>query len=174
MDARIEVMVGRIERLAVDAVVNAANARLLPGAGVDGALRAAAGPDLTRLTDTMAPLGPGQAAITPGFNGPFNHIIHVAAPVWRTAGDKQEKEIELGRSYVSAITLAEAHGLASIAFPCIGTGIYGWPADIACRVALTHIEAGLLSAPGVQRVVMCCFSEADADVYRAGLRGELR
>lgn len=173
MDAQIEIVVGRIERLALDAVVNAANRHLLPGAGVDGALRAAAGPDLTRLTATLPPLEPSQAVITPGFDGPFKHIIHIAAPVWQGPGDKQEKVFELGKAYINAVKLAAAHQLTSIGFPCIGTGIYGWPANLACGVAMTHVDSALPTSPTIQRVVYCCFSESDAILYRAGLRGEL-
>jgi O-acetyl-ADP-ribose deacetylase len=174
MTPDIEILQGRIEELALDAVVNAANSQLLPGAGVDGALRRAAGPKLTMLTNTMPPLDPGQAAITPGFNGPFKHIIHVAAPIWYTPGDRTEKIFELGRCYMNAIQLAHAHGLKSIAFPFLGTGVYGWPKSAVCGISITHIYAGLANAPGIERVLICCFSEEDADLYRIGMRGELR
>jgi O-acetyl-ADP-ribose deacetylase (regulator of RNase III) len=173
MAAQIDIIVGRIEALACDAVVNAANARLLPGSGVDGALRAAAGPALTKLTATMAPLLRSQAVITPGFNAPAKFIIHIAAPIWHEPGDKQEKILELGRSYFNAVKLAHAHKLTSIAFPCIGTGIYGWPTDVACDVALSHVDSAL-EATSIERVIYCCFSETDAALYAAGRRGELR
>lgn len=170
----IEIVLGRIERLAVDAIVNAANKQLLPGAGVDGAIRAAAGPELTKLTKTMPPLNPSQAVITPGFDGPFKHIIHVAAPVWYMPGDHFEKVFELGHCYINAIHLAEAHGLKSIAFPFLGTGVYGWRREAVCGISITHIYAGLAQAPGIERVLVCCFTEDDAELYRTGMRGELR
>jgi O-acetyl-ADP-ribose deacetylase (regulator of RNase III) len=173
MDAQIDIVEGRIERMALDAVVNAANMQLLPGSGVDGALRAAAGPELTRLTQTLPPLSPSQAVITPGFNGPFKHIIHVAAPIWYTPGDKTEKVFELGHCYINAIRLAEAHGLKSIAFPFLGTGVYGWPPSAVCGVSITHVYAGLAQAPGIERVVFCCFTAEHAALYRKGMRGEL-
>lgn len=165
-----DVIVGRIETLAVDAVVNAANRRLLPGTGVDGALRAAAGPELTRLTEAMSPIAEGEAVITPGFNAPAIYIIHVAAPVYFTPGDHAEKVSALGQCYKSAIALAEHKGVRSIAFPCLGTGNYGWPAAMGCSIALTHVDAALVKAPGIERVVFCCFTDADAALYRAELR----
>jgi len=173
MFADPEIVVGRIETLAVDAVVNAANRMLEPGAGVDGALRRAAGPELTRLTKTLPPLEPSQAIITPGFNAPAKHIIHVAAPIYSIPGDHHDKVFALGACYVNAMTLADGHGLRSIAFPCLGAGNYGWPIELACGVGLTHVYVGLSRATHIARVIMCCFTEADAAHYRKGLRGEL-
>lgn len=164
MAARLELIVGRIETLALDAVVNAANRRLLPGTGVDGALRAAAGPELTRLTSTLPMLDVGAAIITPGFNAPARHIIHTAAPIWTAPGDEAEKIEALARCYASCLALAQQHALASLAFPCLGTGNFGWPRDIACETALEACR----TAP-VTRVVFCCFSQADAAPYRARL-----
>ncbi len=172
--AQIEVIVGRIETLHVDAVVNAANRRLMPGSGVDGALRVAAGPELTRLTDAMSPIAEGEAVITPGCNAPARYIIHVAAPVWFVDGDSNNKVRGLGLCYVNAIKLAEQKGLRSLAFPCLGTGNYGWPSAMACGIALTHIGDGLAQAPAIERLIVCCFTETDAAIYEAGLRGDLK
>jgi O-acetyl-ADP-ribose deacetylase (regulator of RNase III) len=169
MGAGFEILVARIETLALDAVVNAANRQLLPGTGVDGALRAAAGPELTRLTTTMAAIGDGDAVLTPGFAAPARHIIHTAAPVWVLPGDESEKIAGLGRCYANCIALAAEHRLASIAFPCLGTGNFGWPRDLACSIAIDHAHAARLRAPGVTRIVFCCFTEADAAPYRARL-----
>ena len=162
-----EVLVGRIETLKLDAVVNAANRQLLPGTGVDGALRAAAGAELTALTQTMAAIGDGEAAITPGFGAPARHIIHTAAPIWVLPGDESVKIEALGRCYRSCLSLAGAHGLASLAFPCLGTGNFGWPRVLACRIALEASADALAAATSVTRLVFCCFTEADAAVYRA-------
>lgn len=169
MNAPFEVMVGRIETLAVDAVVNAANKRLLPGSGVDGALRAAAGPELTKHTARMSSLSDGEAAITPGFDAPAKFIIHVAAPVWTDPGPEGEKVNGLARCYMSAIKMAASRKFESIAFPCLGTGNFGWPRGFACAIAIAACEEELANAPDLKRVVFCCFTEDDAALYRAGL-----
>ena len=167
MPAQLDVLVGRIETLALDAVVNAANRELRPGTGVDGALRAAAGPRLTAHTRTLSPLAEGEAVLTPGFDAPARFIIHTAAPIWFLTPEEATKVATLGACYANAIALAHAHDLNSIAFPCLGTGNFGWPREIACDTALAAIGAALASAPGVDRIVFCCFSEADAALYRA-------
>jgi len=164
-----EIMVGRIETLALDAVVNAANINLIPGTGVDGALRLAAGPELTTQTITLAPINEGDAVITPGFNAPAKHIIHTAAPIWDDGGARGEKVAALARCYKNCIALAEKHQLKTIAFPCLGTGNFAWPHDFACAIAIAACEEALAEAPGIERVVFCCFSEADAELYRIGL-----
>ncbi len=172
MHAPFEILVGRIETLALDAVVNAANRQLLPGAGVDGALRAAAGPELTRHTETLSQLDVGDAVITPGFNAPARHIIHTAAPIWTGPGQEGAKVAGLARCYVSSLKLAGAHDFASIAFPCLGTGNFGWPRGFACAIAIAACEQALIEAPSLERVVFCCFTEADAEIYRKGLAGD--
>lgn len=169
MVAAFEVRVARIETLAVDAVVNAANRRLLPGTGVDGALRAAAGPELTRATMAMAPIEDGEAVITAAFNAPARHIIHTAAPVWTLPGDESEKIAALGACYGACIALAQRHALASLAFPCLGTGNFGWSRELACRIAIDASRAALELAPGVTQLIFCCFTEADAAPYRERL-----
>jgi O-acetyl-ADP-ribose deacetylase (regulator of RNase III) len=170
MPASFEIQVARIETLAVDAVVNAANTRLMPGGGVDGALRAAAGEELTRLTDTLGPIEEGAAALTPGFKLPARFIIHTAAPVWTSPGEKGAKVAGLARCYTSSIEMAGSRQFASIAFPCLGTGAFGWPRDFACAIAIAACEEALAKTPGITRLVFCCFSEADAQPYRAALR----
>lgn len=162
-------MIGRIETLAVDAVVNAANPALQPGTGVDGALRAAAGPALTDYTSRLRPIGVGEAVITPGFNLPAKYIIHTAAPVFSREGSETEKIEGLSLCYVSCITLASRNNLRSIAFPCLGTGNFGWPRELACETALDACQAALNAAPAFARVVFCCFTAADAAPYRARL-----
>lgn len=172
MSAPFEIVVGRIETLAVDAVVNAANTALAPGAGVDGALRAAAGPELTAHTQGLGPIKVGEAIITPGFKLPAKFVIHTAAPIWTEPGPEGEKVAGLARCYMSAIKLAGSRAFASMAFPCLGTGIYGWPRGFACGIAVAACEQALEQAPSLMRVVFCCFSEADAAIYRAGLGEE--
>ncbi len=169
MTAPFEILVGRIETLEVDAVVNAANTGLVPGAGVDGALRAGAGPELTEHTLKMGGVGVGEAVLTPGFKLPAKHIIHTAAPIWAQDGEEAAKVAGLARCYLSSIKLAQENGLASIAFPCLGTGTFGWPRGFACAIAIAACEQALQEAPGVGRVIFCCFTEDDAQLYRAGL-----
>ncbi len=169
MASPFEILVARIETLALDAVVNAANRDLAPGTGVDGALRASAGPELTKHTETLLPLDPGQAILTPGFNLPARFIIHTAAPVWTAPGLEGEKVADLAACYAACIALAQEHKLKSIAFPCLGTGNFGWPRGFACAIAIAACEQALPAAPSVERVVFCCFTATDAELYRRGL-----
>jgi len=169
MAAPFEILIARLETLDVDAIVNAANRELRPGTGVDGAIRAAAGPDLTTATEALAPLGDGEAKATPGFKLPARHVIHVAAPIWFEPGEKGEKVAGLAACYRACIELAGKEALTSIAFPCLGTGNYGWPRDFACAIAVAACEEALTNAPSLTRVVFCCFTEADATPYRAAL-----
>ena len=164
-----EIVVGRIERLAVDAVVNAANSALIRGSGVDGALRGAAGPRLDALLATYGGLEEGHALVTPGFDLPAKHVIHTVAPIYFAAGDKVEKIERLGACYRACLEAAERSGCASIAFPALGTGAFGWPKTLGCEIALANVEAGLAKAPGVARVIFCCFVEEDAALYRAAI-----
>jgi O-acetyl-ADP-ribose deacetylase (regulator of RNase III) len=169
MTAPFEVVVARIETLAVDAVVNAANRQLLPGGGVDGALRAAAGPELTRHTAKMRALEDGEAVITPGFKLPARFVIHTAAPVWNAPGPEGEKVSGLARCYFSSIKMAGVKKLKSVAFPCLGTGNFGWPRGFACAIAIASCEQALTEAPTLQRILFCCFTADDAELYRTGL-----
>jgi O-acetyl-ADP-ribose deacetylase (regulator of RNase III) len=169
MPAPFEILIARIETLDVDAIVNAANKELMPGTGVDGAIRAAAGAELTELTNTLAPLDDGEARLTPGFKLSARHIIHTAAPIWTAPGEKGAKVASLARCYQAALGAAGEAGLTSIAFPCLGTGNFGWPRDFACAIAVAACEEALGQAPSITRVVFCCFTEADATPYRAAL-----
>jgi O-acetyl-ADP-ribose deacetylase (regulator of RNase III) len=172
MTAPFEIVVGRIETLDVDAVVNAANRQLAPGSGVDGALRTAAGPELTQHTSRLPGLDIGEAVITPGFKLPARFIIHTAAPIWTSPGPEGEKVSGLAHCYLSAIKMAATRKFASIAFPCLGTGNFGWPRGFACAIAIASCEQALETAPDLKRVVFCCFTEDDAAIYRAGLGTE--
>ncbi len=164
MIEEIEVVVGHIERLAIDAIVNPANTALAPGGGADGAIRRAAGAELTRLLDTVeGGLAEGAALATPGFRLPARWVIHTVAPVWSMPGRPDDKIATLRSCYSSCLTSAAEIGADAIAFPCIGTGIFGWPKDIACETAVGVIRAH--PAP-LSRVVFCCFSNEDAAIYR--------
>jgi O-acetyl-ADP-ribose deacetylase (regulator of RNase III) len=165
MSAQLEVIVGRIETLDLDAIVNAANTSLVGGGGVDGAIRRAAGPELDTLLEHKGGLGEGQAFVTQGFRLKARWVIHTVAPVYRAAGDKESKIALLRSCYRECIAAAVQQGCASLAFPALGTGAFGWPMNLGCKVAVEtvrDIDADL-------RVVFCCFREEDADFYRAEL-----
>lgn len=167
--APFEIMTGRIETLAVDAIVNPANRELAPRGGVDAAIRAAAGPGLTAHTNALPGIEIGEAVLTPGFSLPARHVIHTAAPVWSQDGEEGAKVAGLAGCYSSAIKLAQMHKLVSLAFPCIGTGAFGWPPGFACAIAIAACEEALVEAAGVKRVIFCCLTQSEAQLYRAAL-----
>lgn len=167
MASRLDIVVGRIERLALDAIVNPANQALVPGAGADGAIRAAAGPELDIFLATHGPLPASGALLSPGFRLPARHVIHTAAPVWFLDGEDTEKIRGLSNCYTACLDVAAEAKLTSIAFPCIGTGIFGWPKEIASEIAVTAVRA---HPHPPARVVFCCFIEDDAWFYRAHLK----
>ena len=116
----------------------------------------------------MPPIDVGEAVLTPGFKLPARRIIHTAAPIW-SQGDEGARVAGLAKCYMNAIKLAQQHNIVSLAFPCLGTGNVGWPRGFACAIAIAACEQALAEAPDVKRVIFCCFTEADADIYRAAL-----
>ena len=167
MTAALEITVGDITRLAVDAIVNAANESLLGGGGVDGAIHRAAGPELLAECRTLGRCPTGEARITRGYRLPARHVIHCVGPVW-DGGGRGEDELLAG-CYRTALRLAQDNACASIAFPAISTGIYHFPPDRAAKIAIATVRATLSETPVVRRVIFCCFDAAMAERYRAVL-----
>lgn len=166
----IELFAGDITTLAVDAIVNAANSRLIPGGGVDGAINRAAGPELARAMAALGGCPTGQARITPGFRLPAGYVIHAVGPVWR--GGEAGEDALLAGCYDNALTLAGEHDLASIAFPAISTGVYGFPLERATGIAVARVRAWLATGGRPRRVVFCVFGAAAEAAYRRALTGE--
>lgn len=150
-----------ITTLKVHAIVNAANQSLLGGGGVDGAIHAAAGPGLLAECRTLVGCAPGQAKATQGYLLPARYIIHTVGPVWH-GGNRGEPEL-LRSCYTNSLKLAMELGCQSIAFPCISTGIYGYPPKLAAREAVTACTQ-FREYRG--EIIFCCFSKGDYDIYR--------
>jgi O-acetyl-ADP-ribose deacetylase (regulator of RNase III) len=162
---RLEICVADITTLAVDAIVNAANTSLLGGGGVDGAIHRAAGPELIAECRTLGGCATGSAKITRGYRLKAKHVIHAVGPVW-SGGRKGEEEL-LASCYRTALSLAAEHGLTSIAFPAISTGVYRFPPDRAARIAVGTTASEIANkARGITRVVFCCFSPDSAERHQ--------
>jgi O-acetyl-ADP-ribose deacetylase (regulator of RNase III) len=159
---RLETIQADITTLAVDAIVNAANAPLQPGGGVDGAIRRAGGPELNAELARIGCCAPGSAVLTPGYRLPARFVIHTVAPIWR-GGDAEEERL-LASCYSSALKLADGSGIMSIAFPAIGTGAYGWPAERAAELAFEEVTSHLARG-GKQHIIFCCYSAQDRERY---------
>ena len=161
--ARLEVIEGDITRLDVDAIVNAANESLLGGGGVDGAIHRGAGPELLAECRPLHGCPTGEAKITRGYRLKARHVIHTVGPVWH-GGKSNEPEL-LARCYRNSLALAAQHGLKSIAFPAISTGIYGYPKEPATEIAVREVREHAT----IDRVIFCCFDNSTAELYRRAI-----
>lgn len=159
---KLEIRQGDITKLKVDAIVNAANTSLLGGGGVDGAIHRAAGPGLVAECRTLGGCPTGEARITGGYNLPARHVIHTVGPVYR--GNPRDARL-LKSCYENSLSLAVAHNLRTIAFPAISCGVYGYPIEDACKIAVDTCVEALKAHPGLEKIVFTLFSASDLEVY---------
>lgn len=164
MAGQMEVIHGDITKLEVDVIVNAANTSLLGGGGVDGAIHRAAGPELLQECRSLGGCATGEAKVTKGYRLPAKWIIHTPGPVYRD-GKHGEPEL-LASCYRRSLELALKLGAASIAFPCISTGVYGYPPKSAAQIAIQTVRNTLEGKTEQIKVIFCCFLEKDVEIYR--------
>lgn len=170
--ARMSVVEADITTLAIDAVVNAANESLLGGGGVDGAIHRAAGPRLLAECRTLGGCPTGEARITKGYDLPAQHVIHTVGPVWRGGQSGEDRLLE--SCYRRSLELARDHGIASLAFPAISTGVFRFPPERAAGIAIATVAGFLAGEAAIERVVFCCFGRASAEIHAAAIAARSR
>ena len=160
---KIELALGDITKLKVDAIVNAANTTLLGGGGVDGAIHRAAGPELLEECRRIGGCPTGEARITKAYRLPAKHVIHTVGPIW--SGGKRNEEELLRNCYDNSMKLADENGIKTIAFPSISTGAYGFPIERAVPIAIQVVRENLEKMDRIQKVIFVCFIQSDFEVY---------
>lgn len=165
---RVDLFLGDITTLAVDAIVNAANRALSGGGGVDGAIHRAAGPELVKASRALGPCATGDAKITPGFNLTAKYVIHAVGPVWY-GGNRQEAEL-LASCYQASFKLAQEYKIKTIAFPAISTGAYGYPLKQATAIAVAEVKHFLSIDETITKVIFACFDQKTFDTYQKAIQ----
>ena len=163
MNSNLSAMMRDITTLQVDAIVNAANSRLLGGGGVDGAIHRAAGPDLLTECETLGGCKAGGAKITKGYRLPAKYVIHAVGPIWN--GGKNHEEEKLASCYLTSLELCLEHSIQSVAFPCISTGVYNFPKKRAAEIATQTCSDFQRENPLAPSITFCCFDRPDLETY---------
>lgn len=161
---RIEVILGDITKLDVDAIVNAANPSLMGGGGVDGAIHSAAGQELKEECSMLGGCQTGEAKLTKGYRLPARHVIHTVGPVWG-GGEFREDDL-LRNCYRNSLSVAIQNNIKTIAFPAISTGIYGFPIERAAKIAVDEVNKFLSKNDLIEKVTFVCFSQNDFNIYK--------